>query len=229
MKSIMEEASSISKAIEQAWNRAGKPQEFKVKIFEEPQRNMLGFTTKPAKIAFFFDEQHVPVEGKKPQFPQKKYTAQPHQPAQQPDKRQHPQYQPRPQQQQAPQRPVQPRPEAHVKQQPAAPMHTDANRQQQQPRPQQPRQRSQAVWADDAVAAAQNWIQQTLQHLGLANITFTSNVDGNLLHVQFSSPIVENEGKERMLFSSFAHLIILTVRHVCKRQLGNLKVVLKSR
>lgn len=55
----MEEASSIAKAIEQGWQRAGKPQEFSVKILEEPQKNFLGFTKKSAKIALF-----IPVAGK---------------------------------------------------------------------------------------------------------------------------------------------------------------------
>ncbi len=72
MKSIMEEASSISKAIDQAWNRAGRPSDFSVKVFEESKRNMFGLTTRPAKIALFFDEKSValPViqEKKQPGF-----------------------------------------------------------------------------------------------------------------------------------------------------------------
>jgi predicted RNA-binding protein Jag len=56
MKSIIEEASSISKAIENGWIRAGKPQEFSVRIFEEPEKNFFGFTKKPAKIGIFYKE-----------------------------------------------------------------------------------------------------------------------------------------------------------------------------
>lgn len=57
MKSIMEEASTISKAIENAWNRAGQPQEFSVKILEHPKTTFFGLKTeKSAKIAFFFNE-----------------------------------------------------------------------------------------------------------------------------------------------------------------------------
>ena len=37
MKSIMEEASSIMEAIQKGWERAGKPQEFSVKVFEDAQ------------------------------------------------------------------------------------------------------------------------------------------------------------------------------------------------
>ena len=57
MKSIMEEASSITKAIENAWNRAGQPQEFSVKILELPKTSVFWLkTAKSAKIAFFFNE-----------------------------------------------------------------------------------------------------------------------------------------------------------------------------
>ncbi len=56
MKSLMEEASSISKAIEKGWTNAGKPKEFKIKVFEEAETNFIGMTTKSAKIGIFFAE-----------------------------------------------------------------------------------------------------------------------------------------------------------------------------
>lgn len=56
MKSIIEEASSISKAIENGWLKAGKPKEFSIKIFEEPVKNFFGLTVKSAKIGIFFEE-----------------------------------------------------------------------------------------------------------------------------------------------------------------------------
>lgn len=56
MKSIIEEASSITKAVESAWKQANQPMEFSVRIFELPQRNIFGFTTKSAKIGIFFEE-----------------------------------------------------------------------------------------------------------------------------------------------------------------------------
>ena len=54
MKSIMEEASSIIKAIEKGWTNRRQPKEFTIKIFEEPQKNFIGMTTKPAKLHLFF-------------------------------------------------------------------------------------------------------------------------------------------------------------------------------
>jgi len=56
MKSIIEEASSFEKAVEQAWERAGKPLEFSIKIFQLPQKNFFGFTKISAKIGIFFGD-----------------------------------------------------------------------------------------------------------------------------------------------------------------------------
>lgn len=61
MKSLVEEASSVAKAIEKAWIRAGKPTSFSVKVYEEAQSGFLGFNSKPAKIGLFFEE-HAPVK-----------------------------------------------------------------------------------------------------------------------------------------------------------------------
>lgn len=57
MKSLVEEASSIAKAIEKAWERAGKPQSFSVKVYETPEKNFFGFTKKSAKVGIFFEEE----------------------------------------------------------------------------------------------------------------------------------------------------------------------------
>lgn len=59
MKSIIEQASSIIKAIEKAWNQAEKPTEFSIKIFEQEERNFFGMSTKPAKIGIFFGDKLV--------------------------------------------------------------------------------------------------------------------------------------------------------------------------
>ncbi len=67
MKSIVEEASTITKAIDAAWQRADKPEEFSVRIFEHPQRNFFGFTVKSAKVGIFFQETRKHHEARKNQ------------------------------------------------------------------------------------------------------------------------------------------------------------------
>lgn len=56
MKSVVAEASSIAKAIELAWQKAGQPKEFLIKVFQEPQRNIFGLTKTSAKVGIFFDD-----------------------------------------------------------------------------------------------------------------------------------------------------------------------------
>ena len=60
MKSIMEQAASITKAIEKAWQRSGCPRNFSVKVLEPGKKNFFGFVSSPAKIAFIFDEKTIP-------------------------------------------------------------------------------------------------------------------------------------------------------------------------
>ena len=72
----MEEASSIAKAIETAWNRAGQPTEFSVKVLELPQTSFFGLkTSKSAKVAFFFNEATVTVKVKE-SAPQQRHAQQ---------------------------------------------------------------------------------------------------------------------------------------------------------
>lgn len=56
MKSIICEASSIAKAVEQGWKKAGLPQNFSIKVLEKEEKNFFGFTKKPAKVALFFED-----------------------------------------------------------------------------------------------------------------------------------------------------------------------------
>jgi hypothetical protein len=69
MKSIIQEESSVERAIKKCWEKAGKPREFSIKVFEEEEKNFIGMTRKPAKIALFFEEKKgiLPQPRKQPQ------------------------------------------------------------------------------------------------------------------------------------------------------------------
>ena len=54
MKSVVVEASTVAKAIELAWQKAEKPEEFFIRILQEHTSGFLGFGAKKAKIVFFF-------------------------------------------------------------------------------------------------------------------------------------------------------------------------------
>ena len=174
MKSIIEEASSISKAIEQAWKRSGKPREFKIKVFEEAQRNMFGLTSRSAKIAFIYNEQTQP----EPTYEKAKRTQ-------------------------------------------SEPFHQNPKR--------EPKKRRKAGWTEELVKVVDSWIKECLHFIGLPNISFETNAVNNHLYITFSSAVIEDIQKERILFSSFAHLIMATLGNRFKRKFVNFKVILKSK
>ena len=212
MKSIIEEASSIAKAVEQGWIRAGKPQEFTIKVFEESEKNFLGFTTKPAKIAIFFQEQ----------FAFKPHNQREHRPHQQ-------------NQQQQPQQPrkQQIRPLAHQQNQ-QQPLPSKSQAPQQAPSQamsaeRQPKKHaSETPWNSDLIQAGQDWINMSLQSLNAQNVTFTTSVDRYALKVTFQGQITPNGDKEKLLFRSWAYLIMQALRQKYKRPLKGLKVILMS-
>ena len=83
-------------------------------------------------------------------------------------------------------------------------------------------------WTDDMTNSAKTWVQQVLTLMGLPNAQFTVSVFGNNLKFHFKNPVTGNEAKERLLFSSFANLIMNTLRYRYKKPFRNLKVVLIS-
>lgn len=204
MKSIMEEASSISKAIEKGWARAGKPQEFTVKVFEEAQKNFFGFTSKPAKIGLFFQEQqvhHIPKTHKEGvrTTQNKKYSA-------------------------------------HTQSQPAKPQSSHAHQQQRsashstyrQEKTPFSEQQPTAPWSPELVQAAEEWVKDSLQLMNIGAAQVSTTTDRYALKLVFSKPVLESIEKEKMLFRSWAYLIMQALRQKFKRPLKGLKVILTS-
>jgi hypothetical protein len=57
MKSVIQESTSLAKAIEEGWKKAGKPAEFSVKIYQEAEYGFLGLgTKKKAKVCILFED-----------------------------------------------------------------------------------------------------------------------------------------------------------------------------
>ncbi|MFA5074651.1 MAG: hypothetical protein WC436_00945 [Candidatus Babeliales bacterium] len=60
MKLMLQEASSVIKAIEKVWENSGKPQEFSIKILEFGEKNFLGMTKKSAVVSISYDPKKQP-------------------------------------------------------------------------------------------------------------------------------------------------------------------------
>ena len=65
MKSLFQQASTIAKAIEKAWDRADKPSEFTVKIMDFGKKNFLGLTKKPAIVSIVYESEKKVSEDRK--------------------------------------------------------------------------------------------------------------------------------------------------------------------
>jgi predicted RNA-binding protein Jag len=227
MKSIIEQASSIMKAIEKAWDQAEKPKEFSIKIFEKEERNFFGMTTKPAKVGIFFTNK--PVVHEKP-------TAKPRQEIKEcrPEspKKDIPKQTPK----QQPQRPEQSRTEkAHVAStqpqktaQPRVAQNSatqDTQNQGLQGQAEKPR-RAPAAWNDTMINRVHTWLKQTLSLMGMHTVDFTSEVAGKNLKLTFNVPLITDPMHEKQLFRSFAHLIMSSLRNQYKQEIKDLKVIL---
>jgi Jag N-terminus len=206
MKSIMHEASSLSKAIEQGWLKAGKPQEFTIKILEEPQKNFFGFTTKSAKVALFFEDKPLAKpDYRAKQNPQRykrekeelrsgdvmrdQSTAQRFQTS---DKKE---------------RITRERKEAIIAE------------------PTGPKQR-QPMWQDDMIRAAETWFKTTLRTIHRESITFKTEQQRWHLRVTLSEPLFDDPQKEKHLLASLATLLLETLKRQFKTGLRGHKIVI---
>jgi predicted RNA-binding protein Jag len=210
MKSIIEQASSIMKAIEKAWNQAEQPKEFSIKIFEKEERNFFGMTTKPAKIGIFFGDKPIihekSTQRPRPEIKECRQTQKPPVIKQQEQSTVRPVAQPKP---------VQPRSQnIQEKVQPISTANTEKPR------------RASAAWNDTMITTAHNWLKKTLELMNMNTIQFNSEVAGKNLKLTFNTPLLADALHEKQLFRSFAHLIMSSLRNQYKQEIKDLKVIL---
>ncbi len=247
MKSIIEQASSIMKAIEKAWNQAENPKEFSIKIFEKEEKNFFGMTTKSAKIGIFFGDKPIIHEkpAQKPRQEIKECRPTPAKPVanksvEKTEEHRSPVSQPsqkpssaptakamdnKPENKQVAQQRKTPTPHSTTNQQTRSHIaqektpSTHAVSTQEKPR------RTPTAWNDTMIASAHNWLKKTLELLNMNSIQFNSEVVGKNLKITFNMPLVADAMHEKQLFRSFAHLIISSLRNQYKQEIKDLKVI----
>lgn len=221
MKSIMEEASSVIKAIEKGWIQAGKPQEFTIKVFEEATKNFIGMTVHPAKIAIFFQEKGVQQQParQKPAHPKaleeqkardveknrgmlqnKNRTAREQKPSMlhNPTEKQH----------------------AHQKNSPSTPVVREQTNNETTSKKEN--------WTPEMVAAAQDWMKGLFSSLDKHNLEFSTEVKNYYLKITLATPAIADSEQEKMLFRNCAYLIMQSMRNKFKKSFRGFKVILSS-
>ncbi len=224
MKSIMEEASTIAKAIEKAWMQAGQPKDFSVKVFEEPQHNFIGMTVRSAKIGIFFNE----PQSQKSESQSSKYKPKSATPAQQPQQRER--REPRAAQPQA-SAPVESKPKERKPLQPRAPRQPESLAQNTAVDQTQPSETEQArpttpVWSDSMVTDVQQWLAQTLSLMHKPEVQFSIEPSHFHLKINFAHPIFEDKNREKQFFASLATLYLQMLKQRYRRPLKGYKIIL---
>lgn len=228
LKSVVEEASSIFKAIEKAWARIGKPAEFSVKVFETEQKNFLGMSTKPAKVGLFFQDQTID------QREQREQTKHERSSRQEPQER-HERHE-RHDKHDRPEKPVRVRP-LNKDGQPSSSERRDSERREQRPRQQHqssPSQQSPSShpavqrWSDAMVRDVRTWLEQTLRILGKESVTFSVQPQNYYLKIVFSEPLFADQEKEKTFFRLGAYLIMQSLRTSCKEGFRGFKIIMAS-
>jgi hypothetical protein len=229
MKSILQEASTIAKAIDQAWREAGEPQEFSVKILELPQHNFIGLTTRSAKIAFLFNgtplktsfEGHQKSHQKAYVPREKKETFTPSAAPQPRQQHAQPQAQPQPQ---APhnQNYIQREQRDNFAPQKERSFTPEASSEVQSP----VKKRPEGFWTEDMVAYAHEWFGTALKHMDRPDITFTVEPQTFYLRITLSKPVFAEEGQEKHLLASISSLMLATIKKQFRKALRGHKIVL---
>lgn len=246
MKSIIEQASSIMKAIEKAWNQAEQPKEFSIKIFEKEERNFFGMTTKPAKIGIFFGEKPLnnerPTQKTRPEIKECRPEQRDTRPKTTASTTDH--TAPKPKQPEVGSNPSlnnkssKSKIEVHIPKN--KPVETSSvHAKPTQPKPQASKPLSDitsenkprytpTAWNDTMIATTHHWLKQTLTLMNMPSVEFSSEIAGKNLKLTFSKPLLTDILHEKQLFRSFAHLIMSSLRNQYKQEIKDLKVILIS-
>lgn len=208
----MEEASSIIKAIEKAWNRAGSPKEFSVKIFEEPQKNFIGLTVKPAKIALLFtDEKMATIKEASPVSAPFK--------AKQVQK-------------------ASPKPEIKVTTSGSAKIKPLVNQEIKNikekqvnlvnPENKQEKDKEREIWPKNLIDTVSENLHDVLRILNLEHIKYVIKDDNFHLRINFEKPLFSDKAKEHSFFVSLSTLLLQVLKYKNKRPFKGYKIVLLS-
>lgn len=202
MKSLMEEASTIFKAIEKGWINAGKPKEFTIKVYEEPEKNFIGMTVKSAKIGIFFTEpQNVdqrartakPVVTQRPQ----RTSVERERIVREPKK-------------------IEPRKEEFY------PENLEESKELREER----KEDLGPIWNDEMVSSTKEWVGDILSLMGLSKVPFTINPKRFHLRIEFTGSVLENKDRQKHLFAILSGLIMTMLKRQHKRPLRGYKIVL---
>jgi predicted RNA-binding protein Jag len=216
MKSILQEASSVAKAIDKAWHAVGMPEEFTIKVFEIEKKNFFGFVKSPAVVSIIYDPRKVFKGSKerdsKPSQHQQEASTSYHKKEEYSYKQKRAISKDRPSYKQNQSNQYNNQHEETI-------TYYDH---------QQSSAQDQASWQPEMIMDVNRWLKEMVEILKVES-RFEYSTDQNILHIDFNQPVLLEVEYEQMLFASFAHLLLQFLKRKYKNQIRNLRILISSK
>lgn len=209
MKSMLHEASSVTKAVEKAWAESGKPTEFTIRVLEVGEKNFLGMTKRPAIVSITYDPKKQGGAVARKDFRSGR-------PAGSVEVRQ-----PRPAVRQ-------PMPAMEKKDVPVQDRQRQAG--QQAPRPQGQGQfvAYDENWTPELAADVQACFKD-IADLFVISTPYEVKVDKKMLYIIFSSAILSTPDEDRQLFVSLSYLLIQILKKKHKKKFRGFHLIINTK
>lgn len=217
MKSMLHEASSVTKAIEKAWDDAGKPTEFTIKVLETGEKNFLGMSKRPAIVSITYEPKRQAARQQDHNRSSER-KAQPLNNAPKPNRQ--PSVDARNQ--------VRPLPKREpVKAQPARPIQPkegvkdlEKNKPNEQVEP--------LIWQDEWVTFVGGQLKELLALWGTPQ-EFTSKIDKRMLTFTLDSKLHDDMVEERNVFVSFSYLLMQFFKRNYKKKFRGFQLIITTK
>ena len=214
MKSLLQEASSVQKAIDLAWEAAGKPQTFTVKVLDLGSKNFFGWSKTPAIVSIAFE----PVTATSSRVFNQPQSGQ---------RSQHSKFGAK---------------ESGRKVQghhPAKYDGTTENLKSHEPKVRQPQKQHTSAekgegvvrevvapegWTQENVSDISSFLQEVLNLMG-STVAFTTLFEKQILTITFARPVVDDQESERMLYASLSYLFIQFLKKKYKKRFKGFRLM----
>lgn len=211
MKSLLQEASSVQKAIDLAWEAAGKPQQFTVKVLDPGTKNFLGWSKTPAIVSISFEPTGVSSSRV---FNQSNTGGRLQHGKQQGARK--PQVQPGAKYDGSTENLKQHEPKARHTQKQALSTEAKADGVKEIVTPE--------GWTQENVADISNFLQEVLDLMG-STVAFTTLFEKQVLTITFVRPVVDDQESERMLYASLSYLFIQFLKKKYKKRFKGFRLM----
>jgi predicted RNA-binding protein Jag len=231
MKSVVQEASSVAKAVDAGWRKADKPNEFRVQIMEEGKSGFLGFNSEPSKVVIYFDDAPVQKPREQAQRNKRRRTTTTSKEAVVNNEQTTARRTRKP----APAKEVEPK-KAEKVAKPQLRQVTPKSKPELKPTADKPEKvvaketADQQLWTSEMMDIVRDWMQNALNAIpGKQDIEFSLQPSRYYLKVVMAKPVIEASDRQRRLFAGFATLAMQALRRSTRKKLRGFKIVLSSK